>query len=127
MPFHNRIYTFIYPQLINCEHRLVYTQVQNFILGNKSSHPSLFVRNRPLPSVARWYIFEPKIPIWENFGRSCNGRCCYYTAILTIIQPNGIFYGHLVHFVVIWYILIRFGTLYREKTGNPGLFGELKQ
>jgi hypothetical protein len=24
--------------------------------------------------------------------------------ILSIILPNGIFYGHLVHFVVIWYI-----------------------
>jgi hypothetical protein len=21
-------------------------------------------------SVARWYIFKPKIPIWENFGVS---------------------------------------------------------
>jgi hypothetical protein len=23
-------------------------------------------------SVARWHIFKPKIPIWVNFGRSCN-------------------------------------------------------
>jgi hypothetical protein len=21
------------------------------------------------------YIFEPKIPIWANFGGSCNGSC----------------------------------------------------
>jgi hypothetical protein len=41
-------------------------------------------------------------------------------AILSIyIQPNGKFYGHLVHFVVIWYIFIRIGILYREKSGNP--------
>jgi hypothetical protein len=32
-----------------------------------------------------------------------------------------IFYGHLVHFVVIWYIFTLFGTLFREKSGNPGL------
>jgi hypothetical protein len=28
-------------------------------------------------SIARWYIFKPKIQIWVNFGRSCNGRCWY--------------------------------------------------
>jgi hypothetical protein len=32
-----------------------------------------------------------------------------------------IFYGHLVYFVVIWYIYPRFGILYPEKSGNPGL------
>jgi hypothetical protein len=30
-----------------------------------------------------------------------------------------IFHGHLVYFVVIWYIFPRFGILYREKSGNP--------
>jgi hypothetical protein len=25
--------------------------------------------------VARWFAFEPKIPIWVNFGESCDGRC----------------------------------------------------
>jgi hypothetical protein len=24
--------------------------------------------------VARWFIFKTKIPIWENFGVSCNER-----------------------------------------------------
>jgi hypothetical protein len=28
-------------------------------------------------------------------------------------------YGHLVYFVVIWYIFHRFGMLYQEKSGNP--------
>jgi hypothetical protein len=28
---------------------------------------------------------------------------------------------NLVHFVVIWYIFPRFGMLYQEKSGNPGL------
>jgi hypothetical protein len=40
--------------------------------------------------------------------------------ILSILRPNGVFYGHLVHFVVIWYIFSRLGMLYREKSGNPG-------
>jgi hypothetical protein len=35
-----------------------------------------------------------------------------------ILWPNGIFYGHLVHFVVIWYIIFSCGMLYREKSGN---------
>jgi hypothetical protein len=42
--------------------------------------------------------------------------------VTLIVQPNGLFYGHLVHFVVIWYILIHFGILYREKSGNPEFF-----
>jgi hypothetical protein len=24
--------------------------------------------------VARWFVFKPKIQIWETFGGSCNGR-----------------------------------------------------
>jgi hypothetical protein len=31
-----------------------------------------------------------------------------------------IFYGHLVQFVIIWYIFSCFGILYQEKSGNPG-------
>jgi hypothetical protein len=32
----------------------------------------------------------------------------------------GIFYVHLVHFMVIWYVYIfHFGILYKEKSGNP--------
>jgi hypothetical protein len=40
---------------------------------------------------------------------------------LVYLQPLEIFYGHLVYFVVIWYIFPRFGILYQEKSGNPGL------
>jgi hypothetical protein len=45
-----------------------------------------------------------------------------FLAILSTLRPNGIFFGHLVHFVVIWYtfpVLVCF--LYREKSGNPAL------
>jgi hypothetical protein len=43
-------------------------------------------------------IFEPKIPIWVNFGRSCNVNSWY------ILWPLGIFYSYLVYFMVDWYI-----------------------
>jgi hypothetical protein len=58
------------------------------------------LKNDPtvISRVARWYIFKPKIPVWVNFLGSCNGRSWY------ILQPFGIFYGCLVHLVVIWYI-----------------------
>jgi hypothetical protein len=74
-------------------------------------------------SVARWYNFKPKIPIWVNFGGSCNGRCWYlYCMDVWSIFWNfsDIFNVHLVYFVVIWYIFPRFGMLYQEKSGNPG-------
>jgi hypothetical protein len=53
------------------------------------------------------------------------GDLFYFTAILCILWSFGIFCGHLVYFVVIWYILCflyistRFGKLYQEKSGKP--------
>jgi hypothetical protein len=38
---------------------------------------------------------------------------------LVCLRPFCIFYGHLVYFVVIWYIILRFGILYHEKSGSP--------
>jgi preprotein translocase subunit SecY len=43
----------------------------------------------------------------------------YFMTIGSILQPLEIFYGHLVYFVVIWYIFPFFGILYQEKFGNP--------
>jgi hypothetical protein len=63
--------------------------------------------------VARWYIFEPKIPIWVNFAGSCNGKCWY------------IFY----YFTAIWYILLSFGIFFpilvycTKKSSNPAPVG----
>jgi hypothetical protein len=72
--------------------------------------------------VARWYILRPKIAIWVNFGGSCNGRCWYILwTFWYILRTFDIFYGHLVNFVVIWYIFPHFGILYQEKSGNPAL------
>jgi hypothetical protein len=39
--------------------------------------------------------------------------------IWSILRPFGIFVGHLVCFMVIWYVFYRFGTLYKQKSGNP--------
>jgi hypothetical protein len=54
-----------------------------------------------LPSlrVARWFVFKPKIQIWVKFGGSCNWRCWY------ILWTLGPFYGLLLYFCDIWYIV----------------------
>jgi hypothetical protein len=43
----------------------------------------------------------------------------YCMAIWYILRRIGKFYGHLVHFVVIWYSPPLFGILYKENSGNP--------
>jgi hypothetical protein len=41
-------------------------------------------------------------------------------AICNIALTLGIFYDHIVHFVLIWYIFSGLGIMYQEKSGNPG-------
>jgi hypothetical protein len=43
----------------------------------------------------------------------------YFMTIRSILRPLEILYGHLLYFVVIWYIFPRFGILDQEKSGNP--------
>jgi hypothetical protein len=58
---------------------------------------------------------------WGKFWRVLQWKMMVYlTAIWSISLPFGIFFGHLVYFMVIWYIVPRFGMLYQEKSGNPG-------
>jgi hypothetical protein len=45
----------------------------------------------------------------------------YFMTIGSILLLFALFCGHLVYFMAIWYILPRFGMLYQEKSGNPGL------
>jgi hypothetical protein len=94
-------------------------------------------------------FFKSKIPIWVNFGGSCKkvlgkfyGHFVYFTAILSILRPFCLFYGHFVYFTAILSILrpfcihilwpfgifyshfgifSRFGMLYQEISGNPGI------
>jgi hypothetical protein len=62
------------------------------------------------------YVFaSQKSQVWkilESLGIENIG-------ILKFLWPFGIFYNNLVYFVIVWYILIRFGMLYHEKSGNP--------
>jgi hypothetical protein len=77
---------------------------------------------------ARWHIFKPKIQIWVNSGRFCNGKCLF------ILLPLGHFSRRFVYLMAIWYILwsfgifSRFGMLYEETSGNtaskPQVFRE---
>jgi hypothetical protein len=39
--------------------------------------------------------------------------------ILNFLWILGIFYDHLVHFVIIWYIFSGFCIMFHEKSGNP--------
>jgi hypothetical protein len=71
------------------------------------------------PMVARWFVFKPKMPIWVNFGGYCNGSCgSILWPFWSILRSLGTVGGHLVYFMVIWYIF-GFGMLYQEKYGNP--------
>jgi hypothetical protein len=70
--------------------------------------------------VARWFVFKTKIPIWVNFGGSCNGKSWY------VLWPFGVFYCFWIYFRAPGYILWSFGIfslfwffLYQEKSGNP--------
>jgi hypothetical protein len=57
-----------------------------------------------------------KIPIWVNFGGSCNGRCgsivrpfslhMYCTAVWSIVRLFGLFCCHLVYFAAIQYVYV---------------------
>jgi hypothetical protein len=38
-----------------------------------------------------------------------------------MLHPYDIYYGNLVHLLVVWYIFYRFGMLWQEKYGNPVL------
>jgi hypothetical protein len=57
--------------------------------------------------VARWFVFKPK----TRFGSIVEGLAMEK---MYILRPFGLF-------LVICYFFPRFGILYHEKSGNPGL------
>jgi hypothetical protein len=68
--------------------------------------------------------FQTKIPNWDKFWKVLQWKILVFLEpfCLHILRTNVMYnvnYGHLVHFVVIWYIFSRFGMLYRVKSGNP--------
>jgi hypothetical protein len=63
-------------------------------------------------------LFQTENPNLGKFlGPYIDWKMFIFLAILWIF---GIFYDHLVHFELIWYILSSFGILYNENSGNPG-------
>jgi hypothetical protein len=58
--------------------------------------------------------FHTKNPNSGILCRASEGK------MLVFLWPFGIFYGNLV---TLWYIFPRFGTLYQENSGHPGLSG----
>jgi hypothetical protein len=67
-----------------------------------------------------WSILRPLEIFYVHLVYFC-GHLVYFVVIWYISWPFGIFRGHLVYFVVIWYISPHFGILYQEKSGNPGV------
>jgi hypothetical protein len=69
---------------------------------------------------ASWYIFTPKITILGKFWRALEWKMLvYFMPIWNILRAFGICYGHLV---ILWHFCIyfpHFGTLCRDKSGNP--------
>jgi hypothetical protein len=64
--------------------------------------------------VARWFVFKPKIQIWEKFGEPCNVRCWYIlwtlgllTVFCYILWTFVIVRGYLVYFFPFWYFVPR--------------------
>jgi hypothetical protein len=68
--------------------------------------------------VARWFSFEPNIPIWLNFAVPCEGKMLVHLICIWNILLQ---FGNLV---VSWYIFPPFGILYQEKSGNPDELAE---
>jgi hypothetical protein len=67
--------------------------------------------------------FQTKNPDLGKFWKVLQWKTLvFFSIILSILRPNVVFYGHLLHLVVIWYIFSRFGMLYREKSGSPAWF-----
>jgi hypothetical protein len=65
-------------------------------------------------SVARWYIFKPKIQIWVNFRKALQWKMLvFFMAMLSTFRQNGIFLlsgtscGHSVCFSTFWYVVPR--------------------
>jgi hypothetical protein len=73
--------------------------------------------------VARWFVFNPKIPFWVNFGGPYLDWKMFihiFMFIWNILWRFGKFYEPLVYFVHIHLVPFSgFGIMYQEKSGNP--------
>jgi hypothetical protein len=65
--------------------------------------------------------FQTKNPNLGKFWRDLDWKMLiYFMAIWNILRAFEICYAHWIRFLLIWYIFSGFGTMYREKSGNPG-------
>jgi hypothetical protein len=71
--------------------------------------------------VARVFIFKPKIPNWINFGGPYVDwtMCIYFMAIWNILLSFGLFFDHLVHFVLIWCIFAVLLSCTKKNLATP--------
>jgi hypothetical protein len=71
--------------------------------------------------VARWFIFIPINPNLGIFWRVLEWKMLvYFITIWNSLRPLGVFDGHLVQFVVIWYIFHVLVCFDQDKSGSPG-------
>jgi hypothetical protein len=82
-----------------------------------SAAPVVLVR------VARLYIAYQKF----QFGYILEGLVIENVIEIEYITAIGYVLCTFGHFVVIWYIIPRFGTLYQENSGNPGCFNPFRR
>jgi hypothetical protein len=75
-----------------------------FYLVGEKKH---FCKHRIGASVARWYIFIPKFPIWVYFGGPWCVKCLYIFSIWCILLSFGTFSCQLEYFCTFWYIVVR--------------------
>jgi hypothetical protein len=88
-----------------------------FAFRNSTSDATFSSDGCDLVRVARLDIFNPEIPIWEKFERSCDGTCCYF------LTCCGIFYGHLLYIFYVHLVYIFYGHLVYIFYGHLVYFG----
>jgi hypothetical protein len=103
-----------------------YGRTIQFFISLVSSEPSdrfenlFFFGGKSSSQGCQMVCFQTKNP---NLGKFCRVLLwkilVYFMTVWSILRPLQIFYGHLVYFVVFWYIFPRFGILDQEKSGNP--------
>jgi hypothetical protein len=83
---------------------------------------SFEIQDADLAQGCQMVCFQTKNPNLVKFWKVLLRKILvYFMTIWSILRPLEIFYGHLVNYVVIWYIFLRFGILDQEKSGNPDL------
>jgi hypothetical protein len=65
--------------------------------------------------------FQSKNPNLGKFWRALQWNMLVYLMASLYFYQICIVCGHLVDYMVVWYIFPRFGMMYQEKSGNPDM------